>query len=147
MTELVGDDELLYRRAVARWEPRTYSQDINGSWVVAASAYISRSDISVDRAILSPFGPVSSQSSIDDGVIELLTGEIRAISVSTNDRDGRPVETHAADVVADPLPENDAHALIVALPPIVQSGAQRRLRDALARISSWAILPIEIRPA
>lgn len=147
MTELVGDDEWLYRRALARWEPKTYAQDINDSWVVAASAFISRSDISVDRAILSPLGPVSSQSSSDDGVIELLTGEIRTLSISTNDRDGRSIEAHTADVVADPLPENDAHALIVALPPVVQSGAQRRLRDALARISNWAILPIEIRPA
>jgi hypothetical protein len=143
----VGDDELLYRRIPYQIEQSFfYSRSPDGVVRVSSSAFADRNRrISVDRAQLRDFDPAKTQLTDNDGIVELLTKTVRALSVSTNDKDGRPFLQHLLDVLPAPLPENVAHAEIIADPEIVKDSTFRRLREQLARLAEWVIYPADCR--
>lgn len=146
--DVVGDDELLYRRMP--FDPERslyYLREPDGTIRVSSSAFSDRNRrISVDRAALNSFDPSKTQQISDDGVISLLTSDLRAITVATNDKDGKPLIQHLIDVIPVPLPDNHAHAEIVASPEIVKDNTFRRVREHLARLAKWKIYPLDCRP-
>lgn len=140
MFEHVADDELLYRRI--RPDGITSALQPSGEYRLSSSAFSdSTGEISVDRARLCGSDPAWTQKGDPrSGVVSLLTQAIRAISdLHTNDPKGNPLITHTVDVKPDPLPDNRAHALIVAVPPITSKSAFRRLQTALAQLAQWEI--------
>lgn len=145
--DVVSDDELLYRRIPYAAEGQFfYSLQPDGTVRISSSAFGDRNRrVSVDRAQLNNFDPAKTQATSDDGVVQLLTRSVRNVSVSTNDKDGRPVQQHFLDVMSAPLPENPAHAEITAHPEIVKDNTFKRLREQLARLSVWVIYPVDCR--
>jgi len=145
--DVVGDDELLYRRIPSAAEGAFfYSLQPDGTVRVSSTAFGDRNRrVSVDRAQLNNFDPTKTQTTSDDGVVQLLTRVVRAMSVATNDKDGKPIQQHLLDVMPAPLPENPAHAEITADPEIVKDNTFKRLREQLARLSAWIVYPVDCR--
>jgi len=146
--DVVGDDELLYRRIPYRTDhPFYYARQPDGTIRLSASAFGDRNRrISVDRARLTGNQPSRSLSTPNDGVVSVVAHTIRAESIAANDSRGRPVETHMLDVIPAPLPENPAHAEIVANPDITSKSAFERLKQMLVRLAEWEIYPLDCRP-
>jgi hypothetical protein len=111
----VGDDETLYRSVRASEILRDPGRQIIR---VSSQAFGDRNqEVSVDRAILRGHDPRGSQRSPTDAVVELLTGEVRAIcSLVQRDATSQELGLYTIDVRPDPLPDNPAHALIYADP-------------------------------
>jgi hypothetical protein len=104
---------------------------------------------SVNRESLSSGGPEASRLTQADGIVMLLTEQVRSISaVVTNDKKGAPLLTHNVDVVHAPVPENYAHAQIEADPRVSSDGAWKKLKEALCRIAllrGWVYPPASAR--
>lgn len=99
---------------------------------------------SVDRQDLRQGAPQSSRKAPSAGVVALIAGEVRGISVATLDKDEQVQMVHAVDVLHRPLDENYAHAQIECAPHVVSEGAWKRLKEALCRIAQqhgWACRP------
>ena len=145
--DIVSNDELLYRRIPYAAEgPFFYSLQPDGTVRISSTAFGDRNRrVSVDRAQLNNFEPAITQTTSDDGVVELLTRAVRAVSVSTNDKDGKPIQQHLLDVMSAPLPGNPVHAEIIADPDIVKDNTFKRLREQLARLSSWIVYLVDCR--
>lgn len=135
----VRDEETLYRRTSDRARKK------DGS--VSSAAFGGDKDLvpSVNRAglcgndpaaVLTPLRPESKC------VVSLLTRKVRAISTTRLN-----VNVVPDPVKEDPVwPDNPAHALITAHPPLTNENRNakdvaRDFRRALARISAWEISP------
>lgn len=143
-SDIVGNDEIMFRRVDADGWKRN---SLTGEAEVHSSAFMDRKlHPSVDRARLCNDDPTWTQAGNDDfGVAELLTADIRTIdSVRELDAKQRPIQGYRIDVVADPLPDNIAHAEIRADPEITKRKPFDRLRAALAVLANrrgWRIKP------
>jgi hypothetical protein len=136
----VGDDETLYRRVSCHVRKK------DGS--VSSAAFGGDNDLipSVDRASLCDNDPARVLTPLRPQarcVVSLVAREVRAISTAKR----------SIDVVPDPIkddpvwPDNPAHALITSDPPHTSENraaknAARDFRRALARCSTWEILPL-----
>jgi len=109
----ISDDELLYRTI--------HPHFINEGRVTSA-AFLSRKDphVSVDLASLSTPEQSLARRPAHAGVVQLVTGFVRSLRLA---------------VAGDPLPENPAHALIVA------AAQSKQIARQLARASAWVIAP------
>jgi len=147
--DTVTDDEKLYRRIPNN--PKLYTVE-NGITRFSSQAFNDRKmEPSVDRAKLCNNDPTHTQHDSSDGVISLIAGDIRAIgTVEQYDKKGHLEYTHTIDVIPvpiknqPPLPDNPAHASIIAEPEYRNEKTFRRLKQALARLATrrgWEIEP------
>ena len=142
--DLVGDAETLYR--TVRDVPQNFPISADGTRRVSSQVYTDRlMRPSVDRAMQRGNDPTASQFASSDGVLQIATAAIRAISENRNDANGRIVAVYVADVEAVPLPENPAHAEIYGVPPFDNKSVFRRVCERLVQDSAWAIVPESLR--
>ncbi len=113
--ELVRDDEVLYRSVRGQYGEEYSYEDRKLN--ISSEAFRDRErKPSVDRAELKEFNPSLSKRSYTDGIVILITEDVRSIgSVKTKTNNGDAV-IHAVDVTYDPTPDNPAHSKIVVNP-------------------------------
>ena len=154
--DLVGDDEILYRRVP---ENRgLYVMLPDGSVQFSTQLFSDREKkASVDRARLCNSDPTYTQRDPSDGVVSVIAQQVRGITgLVQYDANQQPVQTFRVDVVPDPipphnqegLPPNPAHALIQTDPFPPSKGVYRRLLESLALAATargWEIRPGELR--
>ena len=152
--DYVSDDEELYRNV--RGEEDADESRINpntGRLEFTSQAFLDRkSTPSIDRAKLKNFEPRQSLLSDTNGIVSLITEEVRQIgTVVSKNKKGKNIN-HAVDVIHDPKPpedpQNKAHSLIVVEPKFLSSDKQGKafklLRKALAILATrrgWKLEP------
>lgn len=147
MVDCVGDEEILFRNI--SFAHNQCKKNADGSWHLSSQAFSDRSfKPSVDRAVLCNTNPFHTQKSEKDGVVSVVTIDVRATAtVIQNDAKGNPIQTHAIDVTPDPIqPHNLAHALITASPEYGTPKVFRKLLERLqflAQSRGWLIEPTE----
>ncbi|MBF3898958.1 hypothetical protein ISI01_26155 [Burkholderia pseudomallei] len=144
----VQNDEHLYRRVPNI--PSMFST-VNGKLQLSSSAFNdpgsngSQKRPSVDRAKLRNFDPAQSKTAPTQGIVGLVAGEVRAIrDVKKTDPSGTTIYTHDVDVVPEPLPENESHAVVTVSPQFASRRPFDRLKDSLARLAEqkgWLVPP------
>lgn len=143
----VLDDEDLYRRVP---NIPTMFKMVEGRLRLSSGAFNDSGDDgqkrpSVDRARLRNFDPVLAKTAPTQGVVGLVASEVRSIrSVTKTDQSGAVVYTHDVDVIPDPLPANDAHALVTVAPQFASHRPFERLKESLARLAEqrgWLVPP------
>ena len=149
-TDCVSDEEKLYRNVRGNLEYEEYSYDTTGRLTFLPKAFQDpEKEPSVDRAKLRNFDPEQSRLKEENGIVTLITKEVRQIGdVKTNDDKGKQIK-HAVDVSPDPIPGNKAHALIVVEPKFLGTESKKNrsfklLRKALARLATrrgWTLEP------
>ena len=142
--ERVEDDELLYRRVELRGQG--YSLRPYGASKISSQAFADREQQpSVDRARLCG-GPAYTQGDEQNGVLRLVTGQVREInSVQQTDQKGNVEFRYKFDVVPVPLEENPAHAEIHAAPAYRNKQRFRRLLEQLSLLAEWEVYPADLR--
>ncbi len=146
--DFVEDDEVLYRRISARQHAKAplYEYRDDGTIRIYSTAFSSKDfRISVDRAKLHSHDPQKVQEDENDGVVSLLARDVRGVTgLVRNDAGGNDIQ-FKIDVEPVPLPDNDAHAEIYAVPGFDRNCQKffRRLREHFAQIAEkrWEILP------
>ena len=146
----VSDEEELYRNVRGKGSDEYYYDETTGDLVIESKAFLDpQREPSVDRAKLRNFNPEQSRLSEENGIVTLISQEVRQIGdVVTSDDKGRQVN-YAVDVSAAKIPGNKAHALIVVEPNFFGSESKKSrtfklLRKALARLatqSGWTLEP------
>jgi hypothetical protein len=154
----IWDDEELYRSVRSELAAEEYIFD-RGKLQIRSNAFrdINKKP-SVDRAKLKEFAPFCSKLSDTDGIVSLMTADVRAIgTVKTKDQNA-DIVVHAVDVIYDPNPksnpENYAHSQIIVNPDFFEtdifdtdSKKERtfyKLKKALARLATkrgWTLEP------
>jgi hypothetical protein len=131
----VDDDESLYR-SVAR---TLWKQKYDGEFYLSSQAFADRNRRpSVDRAKLCDHDPSYTQFRPSDYVCSLVAKDVRTIAtVVKYDKKGSPQVRHNIDVEPVPLPDNEAHAEIYALPEISGGRLFERLLERLAYLAQW----------
>jgi hypothetical protein len=146
----VSDEEKLYRNVRGEGADEFFYDPTTGRLKIESKAFLDQQkEPSVDRAKLKNFDPQKSRIGKEDGVVTIITQEVRQIGdVVTNNNEGKKVN-HAVDVNPDPISQNAAHARIVVVPRFFGSQSKkdkafRLLRIALARLASqrgWTLEP------
>ncbi|WP_283745864.1 hypothetical protein [Sideroxydans sp. CL21] len=152
----VEDEEILYRSI--SFKRNQCARDANGNLRLSSQSFTDPSlQPSVDRARLFDNDPCRAQKSPEDGIVSLVTIDVRNIKDfrQTTDK-GKPKTDengqelmHAFDVIPDPVtthPVNPAHALITSSPGYTGKSAFKRLIERLARLAEnrgWIITPQE----
>src|SRR5216683_84497 len=146
--DFVDDDEMLYRRISSRQHAVSplYEYRDDGTIRIHSTAFSSRDfRISVDRAKLHDYNPQKAQEDESDGVVSLLTRDIRNIVGLARKVAGGCEVQFRIDVEPVPLPENAAHAEIYAIPGFDYDSKTvfRKLRERLVQLAEerWALLP------
>ena len=155
--DYVSNDEELYRNVRSEERYDEYHLDpITGDLIkITSQAFLDKKGTpSVDRAKLNNFDPSKSLLNENNGIVSLITEEVREKigGVVTKDQKGNKIINHSVDVIPDPnppeSPKNDAHSLIVVKPnylsPEKQENPFRLLRRALARLATergWTLEP------
>jgi hypothetical protein len=150
----IASTENLYRRIPFG---RNWCCFANGKWRASSQAFGDRDRrTSVDRAsiraILRPAGLAWTQETADNGVAELITGDVRSIKIIAEPPKSAKVE-HAVEVYPRPIEgqpgerDNPAHAQIEPQPDWATTSAFRRLQERLALMAEMRILPRCVRPA
>ncbi len=113
--DFVRDDEVLYRSVRGKYG-QEYSYD-NGKLAISSEAFRDRKrKPSVDRAELKGCNPSLSKRSDTDGIVSLITADVRSIgTVKTKTQNGDAI-VQAVDVIYDPTSDNPAHSKIVVSP-------------------------------
>ena len=156
--QFVENDEELYRSVRADHDQYYYDDD--GNLIIRHIAFQDpQKKPSVDRAKLRNYQPEKTKKGDSDGVVSLITEEVRNIAdVNTKrfDKKGKEIEVieHRVDVKYDPIYEpidekNEAHALITPDPNYIggessQTKTFKRLQLALARLATmkgWTLRP------
>lgn len=148
----VNDNETLYRRVP--YGKNLYVVQSDSSIRFSSQAFSDpRYRPSVDRAELCHHNPTHTQLKPSDGVISLVTHDVRSIEgIVQNDQNGNALQSFDVDVehvpvVNDPvLPDNDAHAEIYTIPVCPNKNIFRKLSEKLALLASkrqWEIEPCD----
>ena len=149
--ETISDEEQLYRSVCGELRDSEYTYDPTGRIKIRSNAFRDRNNIpSVDRANLREFNPSLSRLNVTDGIVTLLTSDVRAIGDVTTRIDETSVG-HKVDVEYSPLAQNPAHSQIVVRPEYLGSKTKQEnafylLRVALARLATnngWTLSPGE----
>ena len=154
----IRNDEELYRSVRGKLEAEEYIVE-RGKLRIRSNAFRDKSKKpSVDRAELKGSNPCLSKRNDTDGIVSLITADVRAIGeVKTRVQDA-DVVVHSVDVIYDPNPKSDpknhAHSQITVDPDffdpdIFDTNSKRertfdRLRVALAKRATkngWTIEP------
>lgn len=166
-TTLVEDHEILFRRVICGSSGYVVSAagDAADGQVgaavapgvpISASAFADRvSEPSVDRETMCLSAPPETwtQEGEDNGVLWLQTGAVRAAKQVQLDSKGKVVvQTYDVDVAHRPIAgvdgqrDNPAHSVVHTRPGCLDKGnVFRRLRESLARLAQWKILPRDAR--
>ena len=151
----ISDDEALYRSVRGTIEHSEYEYS-SGSLIITRHAFKDAQKCpSVDRANILKHTPAKAKKSKTDGVVTILTSDVRKIGDVHTQIDADESIFHSVDVVADPikddptLPDNPAHALVTVTPYFFgsknkQKNAFKLLRISLARLATkngWTITP------
>lgn len=144
--DVVGDDEILYRRISAG--RNLYKRRLDGTIEISSQAFADRElRISVDRAKLCKNGAKDTLGDDKGGVVCLLAGEVRRLdAVTRSDKHDVVIQRFKIEIEPVPLAQNLAHAEIYAIPMFTNAdsrGAFRRLCRSLARLAMnhWEIMP------
>jgi hypothetical protein len=149
--DFVADNESLYRCVFHQTSDgtQTYKIENDKAYISTAAFRDSSSAPSVDRACLCNHDPTYTQKSPQDGIISLISREVRLInSIIQKDSKGREEFTYKIDVLPRPLPDNVAHAQIEPTPAYRSKSVFRKLLERLAFLANqreWEILPWELR--
>ena len=146
----VADDETLYRRVPCI--EGLYVIQADGSVKVSSAAFSDRSfRPSVDRAELCHNDPRKTQRELSDGVVSVVTLDVRSIhTVVQNDTGGKLIQTFRVDVEHVPilkhptLPDNAAHAEIYTNPACPNKSVFRKLSERLAQLANGRPWEIEL---
>lgn len=134
----VKDDEILYRRVQAGKNRKVPQPD--GTFRLSSQAFGDPNyRPSVNRAELCDNDPAKVQLNPTDGVVSLLTYEVRATDTVILYNQNRVIQSYNIDVEHVPEPDNFAHAEIYMTPPTRSQGVFRRLQERLARLAKWEI--------
>ena len=147
--DFVKDGEELYRRVRSESKFEEYFID-RGKLIINPAAFNDpHKKPSVDRAELKQFKPSLSRLDETEGIVSLITRDVRAIKdVETNTENKTVI--HVVDVIHDPIPEeNLAHSQIIVNPDYFgtdnkQKKIFRKLRVALAKLATqngWTLEP------
>ncbi len=145
MNDTVRNEEELYRSVRGEIEYDEYSVNDAGKYIVQPAAFRDRHKRpSVDRAELRNFDPSLSKLSDTDGIVSLVTGEIRFLPKVDIE-----LADHTIDVIYTPISENPAHSEISMTPTYRISNnrekkAFKSLQKALARLANlkgWTLKP------
>ena len=145
----IRDDEGLYRSVRGKYGEE-YSYDNIGKLKISSEAFRDRErKPSVDRAELKESNPSLSKRNDTDGIISLITADVRAIGTVKTKIQNTDTTVHAVDVIYDPIPENPAHSQIVVNPEFFGSKNKQRnvfklLQLALAELAEkngWTLEP------
>lgn len=148
--DCVSDEEELYRNVRGEGGDEYFYDPTTGHLIIESKAFLDRQkEPSVDRAKLKNFDPEKSRIGEEDGVVTLITHEVRQIGDVVSNGPKGNIVNHAVDVIADRKPQNDAHALIVVEPKFFGSGSKKSkafklLRVSLARLATkngWILEP------
>jgi len=151
LVTVVDDGEDLIRRIPA--DSNCYDSS-HGALRLSSTAFNDRERMpSVDRRRM--------KASLDDcknhptdGLLLLITNEVRAISLAQTDQKGKPTsDLHKIDVIHRPieagdaggLPANEAHSQVESTPALSESRF-KKLKEALARIAAkrgWLVSPAQ----
>ncbi|MEH2280612.1 MAG: hypothetical protein V7K90_04595 [Nostoc sp.] len=150
MSDVVTDDELLYRCIFCGLDK--YYRIGEFGLELSSQAFTDRNQApSVDIAKLRGYDPQCTQKNPDDGVVSLITGEIRMINVSQNDPKGKPVLDYKIDVCPRPTDDNPSHAQIEPSPSYTNKGTFKKVAEKLARLATerikkedWGIKPQDL---
>ncbi|SRR6266851_9583878 len=145
--DFVYDDEILYRRILAG--RKLYKFRTDGTIEISSQAFSDRElRVSVDRAKLCGNNPKYTLGDKPGGVVGLVARDVRNLdNLARNDQRGDILQRFRVDVEPAPLPGNDAHAEIYAIPEFIEAdrrGAFHRLCRRLARLAEdrkWEISP------
>lgn len=142
--QTVHDDEFLYR-SVSPGRGNLYNYE-GGKLKLSSQAFNDKkyNQPSVDRAQLRNNDPKNSQLSPNDGIVSLLTKEIRNETVKINNP-ADPIQ-YALDVRPDPIDDNPAHAIIISSPLYKNDNAFRKVKIKLALLANkrgWLLEPKE----
>lgn len=155
LIDFVSGEEKLYRRVPADAQFYRIEKDMVQ---VSSTVFNDRNQqVSVDRAKLCNNDPKYTQKNPTDGVLALITKNVRAIdSVSSAiPAGGNPSKiVYVFDVKHDPIksdpdsPDNLAHAVIISTPDYANNSAFKKLKERLALLVSnkpwdetWEIQP------
>jgi hypothetical protein len=145
----IRDDEVLYRSVRGKYGEE-YSYDNIGKLKISSEAFRDRErKPSVDRAELNEFNPSLSKRNDTDGIVSLITADVRAIGTVKTKNQNADAIAHAVDIIYDPIPENPAHSKIVVSPEFLGSKNKQRnvfklLQLALAELAEkngWTLEP------
>ncbi len=146
--DFVRDDEELYRRVRSESKFEEYFFD-RGKLIINPAAFNDPyKKPSVDRAELKELNPSLSKLDETQGIVSLMTADVRAIKdveTKTEDKD----VVHAVDVIYVPTPKNLAHSQITVNPEFFDTDSKqkkifRKLRVALAKLATkngWTLEP------
>lgn len=146
--DLVRDDEELYRRVRSKSKFDEYFFD-RGRLIINPAAFNDpHKKPSVDRAELIEHNPYLSRKDKTEGIVSLVTIDVRTIKDVETKTEEREV-IHAVEVVYDPTPDNSAHSQITVNPDFFDTESKqkktfRKLRVALAKLATkngWTIEP------
>lgn len=137
---VIANEEELYRSIRGRKEDGEYHYNDDGMLVINPDAFRDRNkEPSVDRAALRDHNPVLSRKpptdGIEQGVVTLLTLNVRDIGDVVTPVDGGKNVTHSVDVIYDPLPDNIAHAKVTVEPEFFGAENKKKKAFKLLRIS------------
>ena len=145
INDIVRNEEKLYRSFRGEIEYDEYSINDTGEYIIQPAAFRDRNkQPSVDRAKLRDFNPSLSKLSDTDGIVSLITGEVRCLP--KNDIE---LADHTIDVVYMPTMENPAHSQTMITPKCIISKTRAKkafksLQKALARLANlkgWELKP------
>lgn len=143
---MVKDDELLYRRVQARRKLKVRQPD--GTFRVSSQAFNDRYyRPSVNRAELCNYDPRLVQFEPTDGVVSLVTRDVRAIDhLIQYDSKQQPIQKYNVDVEHVPEPDNFAHAEIYMIPTTENPKAVfHKLIERLAQLASQRAWEIDLQ--
>ena len=149
--DFIQDDEALYRSVRGKYGEE-YAYDNIGQLKISSEAFRDRErKPSVDRAAVKNFNPALSKQNETDGVLSLITADVRAIGTVKTKTQNADTTVHAVDVIYDPTPDNPAHSKIVVSPEFFGSKNKQRnvfklLQLALAELAEKNGWPLEPSP-
>lgn len=145
----IMDREILYRRVPH--DKNLYFIQPDGVVKVSSSAFLDPFfRPSVDRAELCKYDPRKTQLKPTDGIVSLVTLDVRSITIERNNEDGMPIQTFKVDVEHMPIqdnptiPDNIAHAEIYTDPACSNRKVFHRLREKLAQLANQRPWEIEL---
>jgi len=142
----VADDEILYR-SIRAGRGGEYYIDQDGILRFTSQAFNDKSrEPSVDRAKMRNNNPTLSKKSPSDGIVSLVTSEIRAEKVPVDHSQNNNPTQYILDVIPKRLPDNDSHAVIVPNPEYKNDKAYKRVKEKLAYLAGkhgWTVTPME----
>lgn len=138
-SNIVGDEEEVYRCVASNRGLYCY---IGGMLTFSSAAFSDRNmQPSVNRAKLCNNNPEKTKFRDSDGVVSLLTKDIRSEKVRV---DSLPnIIEYKIDVIADPT-GNMAHAIIIPAPEYKNEKAFKKIQERLAYLATkrgWILAP------